>query len=324
MKAANDLSLSIVIPTVGRSLHLYSTIQSVFAQLTRPSDLIFVWNGCQPPDWYQCAEEKALDLGIPIKNIFISTIVDISISWRSGASASDSELIYFLGDDDLINIDFLFNAKQNFLAHTGLDVLSVNASYIDASGRELGLQAFDKRPAFKINKPSLVDISSPWFNYPPPIFTTVFRRSVLQGIDFFPYPGLAFDVWMFSQLSVAGGYQLLACHEVKVSYRRSEVSASSNIFKHAIDYVQALKLFEQRNIRKYDTHYTRRCAIEFAITAAARSWKNPSRIFKLAMSAISALGMAYTVRFMILRIAMRTEKIYKKLLCNRAHPLGSP
>jgi len=281
------LSLSVIIPTTGRSKYLQSTIQSVFAQKQFPTEIIFVWNGCPEPDWICTVEEHANQYGIRIGHISHPKTIDISMSWASGAEASCSDLIFFLGDDDLIDDDFLKLAKEYFFENKNLDVFSANNRYIKESGESMNYLYRNIKCPSQSAGPIHVTSHSEWFLSPPPVMSSVFCRKSLAAINFFPYPGLAFDVWMFRELSMGKGYRLLYCDTPKVSYRRSSYSESCNGLKHALDYIQGYNQFTGKHGLLVKSACMKHSGMEVSVTALLRQARHPLKVMGFLASAFS-------------------------------------
>jgi glycosyltransferase involved in cell wall biosynthesis len=310
-KPQPEMTLSIVVPTIGKSSHLYSSFHSIFEQSSLPDEIVIVWNGCSAPDWFACVERTAKALRVPIVQVSHKQQVDIALSWSSGASAVTSALLFFLGDDDLIDPDFISLAREIFRTQQGLDVFSTNAKYIDNDGTLLGINFKSESFQYSSTVMHYVNKGSAWFASPPAIFSSVFRSQKLEAIGFFPYLGFAFDVWMFHHLAMADGYYLSYVHLPKISYRRSPSSASNQIMKHALDYITALIEFQNFFYLHGQMKSFRVIAANFALTAIAKSQAKPMSIVCFGAKIFQKGFMPDLAHAFFLRLAIKLKQSLK-------------
>lgn len=264
-------SLCVVIPTIGRSNYLHETVESLLRQTKLPSEIVFVWNGC---NLHSCLRNQIIQLtalGVKIKHVHHATIVDIAESWTSGLKESSCNLVFFLGDDDLPDPDFIETAISVFNTYTFIDVYTSSNRLTDDTGTPSG----EIYLAANINSNQedgtvFVDFGSASFLRTPPIMSSVFKKTSLERIGYFIYPGLAFDTWAFRELA-AKGYYLYYTLKPKLSYRRSFSAESKNLAKHSLDYISAKNLFVKNHFPRVNHSTFNNYAASFAATAIVKS-----------------------------------------------------
>ncbi len=122
----NDKTLSIVIPTIGRTL-LDKTLESVFAQNVLPYEIV-IWDnsGCG------VAREQSKYKDDPaLKWCVAQEKKDIISSWNCAVECTSGEYVYVLGDDDLLLPGFV--EKVLYKLNSGVELIHTTAQIIDSS-----------------------------------------------------------------------------------------------------------------------------------------------------------------------------------------------
>lgn len=184
-----DPSLSIVIPTIGRTV-LDKTIASVFEQSVMPDEII-VWDNsgtgaakqnseyasCSSIKWKSANERKS--------------IID---SWNTAVGYCSCTFVYILGDDDILLPDFVKTCKK--LLAEGSRLIHVENQFINADGTILNSNDSPKRIC-KMTYPEFLKLYSVSNELNIFLGSLVFPLESFQKIGGFKniiHNGLAMDV----------------------------------------------------------------------------------------------------------------------------------
>ena len=127
----NDKRLSIIIPTIGRTV-LDKTIESVLQQDVMPYEIV-IWDNSGDGRAYEQSQYKDHP---SLKWCISENKKDIINSWNSAVERSSGEYVYILGDDDLLLPGFTAQILQNLnrgakLIHTPVQVIDPEDNIID-------------------------------------------------------------------------------------------------------------------------------------------------------------------------------------------------
>lgn len=124
----NDKKLSIVIPTIGRTL-LDKTIESVLAQDVLPYEIV-VWDNSGDGTAYKQSKYKDTP---NIKWNLSENKKDIISSWNCAVECTSGEYVYILGDDDLLLPGFIEKVLTEL--NNGAELIHTTAQIIDSDDK---------------------------------------------------------------------------------------------------------------------------------------------------------------------------------------------
>lgn len=241
MKSAE---ISILIPTIGRIEYLRVAINSVLVQSLLPKQLVINFNGCDIPAFIQDTR-KACDIkGVSLDVIHSSVRLSIVDSWRIGLQRSSGEYVFVLGDDDLMEPDYVEIMSSTIAREPDIDVFFSLYNRIDSSGCVIPLfkGELDGLPTGL----SFVTKNSIWFEHTPQIFASAFKTKRFLA-SFAHHAGLAFDHWTFREMS-CHGYYVFYTRTPLIKYRTHSASMTSTASARlTLDWFRGLEQFEKKN-----------------------------------------------------------------------------
>lgn len=211
-ETVNKQSIAVVIPTYNRPRMVTEAVDSVLAQTRQADEIVVVDDGSQEP-----CEEVLRVYGDRVGYIFQENR-GLAGARNTGIRATDSALLTFLDDDDLLEANHLESLAALLEADPAVSVAYGEVVYTDLSGHELGVHS---RIVPEIRDAESFPSNALSLRCFPPIHSAMFRRRLFEKHGFFneAYP-YAEDVEMW--LRVAPHERFAFLDRVVCRYRKHE------------------------------------------------------------------------------------------------------
>ena len=225
VQTTNGPTVTVCVPTIGRTHTLRSTLASLHAQ-SYPNYEVIILDNASPPDTqdeistYLKTEPRARVLRSGVR-------LPMFDNFQRGVDAASSRYLAFFHDDDVYRPDFLTGQLQLLESHPSVGFAGSNWKVIDAAGIPVGNR-------------NLIDVTEVWsgWRYIEALFALgsnllpmqglVFRRDVLDSDTFKSAPGAHFgDFVILMRIAEEHDVGLIA-HQL-ISVRAHEDQASQQL-----------------------------------------------------------------------------------------------
>lgn len=241
-------TISVVIPT-HRYTYLRPCLESILHQTRAPVELIVSQDG-RDPAIRQLLDDLPMD-GVSVQHVVNTRALGQLANRRQGFQRSTGEFVAMLDDDDEWESTFLERTSNFLLAHSRCGFCSTDHYIIDAEGRVLSRETRDSSERF--GRASMTTgiysnvLSRQLVTKPFSLHSTLFRRSVLSSIGFFPPDaGTVPDFALFLELG-ARDISAFYLAERLGRYRVHDAQQTQSRREPSRDQVNFLRAFRSRH-----------------------------------------------------------------------------
>ncbi|GHX80290.1 glycosyltransferase [Vibrio cholerae] len=176
-KHGSEIKLSIVIPCYERDRYLNQTLLCALESKSSEVEVIVLDNNSQNRNIEHIASSFPT-----VRYIKNSENLGLFGNWNKAFRVSKGEFVFILGDDDLIERDFVSSFLYYLSKYPSIDLYYSNFSFIDSSGNDLGHSTFPC-PWGLVTKSEAIDFSlSKGFGIPT--ISMVYRKSLFSRSGF--------------------------------------------------------------------------------------------------------------------------------------------